>query len=161
VGIFLGSWSLAHHRLLCSQHNLAVRVCDILRNTKPMSAEQHASQSVAPSPPAGSTQAPSPDAKQSQFGGLKRKDTAVRLTHALLEREFEAQQQRRGSVITKVAIVTKASTQAPPRALSRKSAAAYAEELEALVGTCLCLTAVTQLKRLEQPFAYSFRAGER
>ena len=125
-----------------SQHNLAVRVCDILRNTKPMSAEQHASQSVDSSPPADSMQGPSPDANRSQFGGLKRKDTAVRLTHMLLEREFEAQQQRRGSVVavsTKAAIMTKASTKSPPRTVTRKSAVAYAEELEALVSTCYCL----------------------
>lgn len=102
-----------------------------------MSAEQHASQAVASSLPVDSTQALGLDSRRAQFGGLKRKDTAVRLTHALLEREFAAQQQRRGSIVTsptEVAITTKSNATPPHRTASRKSAAAYAVELEALVG---------------------------
>jgi hypothetical protein len=118
------------------QHNLAVRVCDILRDirTTPLKRLPAAS-SAAPGSP-GFDASAAPIESPAQFGGvLERKNTAAALTAALLEREFNAQQERRGAVAASPAVVQSVPLKlASGRGTStKKSAADYAAELEEFV----------------------------
>lgn len=122
------------------QHNLAVRVCDILRDIRTMPLKRlPAATAATPSSP-GPDASAAPIESPAQFGAvLERKNTAAALTAALLEREFNAQQERRGAVATSPAVVQSvplkvASGRGAP---VKKSAADYAAELEEFVRVLL------------------------
>ena len=136
--------SLAPALLDFVQHNLAVRVFDILKDTSTRSApnthtDVQTTHAIAASIPRSSVT--QPIAQRSNFGVLDRKDTASILTVKLLERELNVQQLRRGAVATRdvvqpldSSVATAASGNAHGNYVSRKSAADYAQELEDLVG---------------------------